>query len=963
MKKIIYISLLLLFSFSNVLAQANALKAQAQSQMKFGRYGEAIDLLNRFISAEPQNYEGYNLRGLCHEKRNQYENAVYDFRSAKKLAPNNKEVSANLSRVVDAWQSLLYNKIEGYKREIAINPNKPVNYLEIGKSFKNLGNWENAELWYDQYLSREDASADEMIRYTEILAKNNHIQKGLPYLKTYTERYPRDHRLWSRYGYFLMWAGQNRAAITAFETALELRPYFKEAQDGLDQAKGKGYIYTINDTSSKYNYGMPTPSKIKAQEYPIDRYYRLLKSNPKDQNTRKKLIEELYAAKRFSEALDQMKLLANELSETEWFSNYWELIKESRDSLATIKVAEYASKVENNPGDREAVKNLASAYAELGDYDEALEVLDKYFEATSSFDKELNYRYAQYATWNYDYEKALNQLNTLLQKDPSNLDYQLLYAQISVWTVSDLNTAIEYFQNVLRKEPNNLYALLGLSSANVWQKDFIASKDYLSKADKLYPESREVEAVKQFYDRAVEAQKQAEVFNIRAEAQQLAMDGNCEQGARMYEDYFTKITAPSKVELAEYADILGCAQEYSAAIEIYNKILDEEYDFDIALRKAALNLWSGDSALALVELQKLSADKPNHFEANFFLGNAYERIRDFDEAESVYNDLLDKHEDSVATFTEKQIAQVNERLTFIDNIEVYSYNPMLSGILSNIAVIPLAAYYQDNQQFRFTSVGGKLETSLTSFMGVGVSLVKTNLSSGVMGSANFTSFKGEVFVKPIESITAKAGFGKTSTEFGTSKPLFDVLAQYNSKNFMAQIGYEKNDARVILYSPTILYNPLEVRLFRAISELTYNKQLVASFNFKYMNISDENKANDFNLRLGKKFDKELTIGYEYFFSNFKFRSYYYYSPQKHNSHSVWGNYDIVDEDDLKLKIGGKIGYIPEGEYIIRELNSSVQYKPLKYFTLAANFNLGSTFREDAAYNSVSAYLSAYLNFF
>jgi tetratricopeptide (TPR) repeat protein len=117
---------------------------------------------------------------------------------------------------------------------------KGINYCEIGKSNKPRGNRSLAEQWNYEFLKREEASADEIIRYSEILAKNGHIEKGEKILKIYVEKYPRDHRLWSRYGYFTLWLGKTKIAIEAFQTALEIRPFFLEAQDGLDQALGKG---------------------------------------------------------------------------------------------------------------------------------------------------------------------------------------------------------------------------------------------------------------------------------------------------------------------------------------------------------------------------------------------------------------------------------------------------------------------------------------------------------------------------------------------------------------------------------------------------------------------------------------------------------------------------------------------------------------------------------------------------
>ena len=83
-----------------------------------------------------------------------------------------KDINNNLNRATQNWYGQLYKKIEGHKREIAINPGKAVNYLEIGKCFKNFGNWSKAEEWYDDYLKREEPSADEVIRYTANTCKD-----------------------------------------------------------------------------------------------------------------------------------------------------------------------------------------------------------------------------------------------------------------------------------------------------------------------------------------------------------------------------------------------------------------------------------------------------------------------------------------------------------------------------------------------------------------------------------------------------------------------------------------------------------------------------------------------------------------------------------------------------------------------------------------------------------------------
>ncbi len=60
----------------------DAYKRTALSHMQAGRYGEAIDQLNKYISATPEESDGYNLRALWFVKRQEYQNAVLDYRRA-----------------------------------------------------------------------------------------------------------------------------------------------------------------------------------------------------------------------------------------------------------------------------------------------------------------------------------------------------------------------------------------------------------------------------------------------------------------------------------------------------------------------------------------------------------------------------------------------------------------------------------------------------------------------------------------------------------------------------------------------------------------------------------------------------------------------------------------------------------------------------------------------------------------
>ena len=60
---------------------------------------------------------------------------------------------------------------------------------------------------------------------------------------------------------------------------MKFRPFFKEAIDGLNLAQGRGSVYTVNDTSYRYNKLTGTFQKPRGREYPIDRYFKILKQS------------------------------------------------------------------------------------------------------------------------------------------------------------------------------------------------------------------------------------------------------------------------------------------------------------------------------------------------------------------------------------------------------------------------------------------------------------------------------------------------------------------------------------------------------------------------------------------------------------------------------------------------------------------------------------------------------------
>lgn len=1026
--KILFIIFIFFTAIIYPQTRSEGLKRQAEFLISEGRYKEAIDQLHKFISANPQLAEGYHIRGLCYEKTTEFQYAVLDLRRARRLDPGNQGIQKDLNRVIAVWHKQLYQKIEGHERDIAIDPNYAFSYLEIGKCYRWLEEWNNAEIWYDEYLKRDDkASPDEIIRYTEILTKTGSITKGEKILKKYVERYPGDWRLWSRYGYFTLWLGKYKIAEDAFIKALDFKPFFKEAEDGLDQVHNQAYMLKYQPRSFE-------------RVYPIDRYYSTLKKDPENDETRFNLINELVTADRYEEAYQQLQFLQSKYSEEERFKNLYKTVTEHRDSTYNDKIARYTEVLKNNPDDKETVIKLAEAYANLLYYDSAIEILSEYLQnVPEDQDLDARFLYAKYCAWNYEWENAITQLNKLLEHDPENLDYQLLRGQIAVWTVLDFDVAEKYLLNVISKRPDDLSALFSLASMYSWKKNFPEAKKYLDEAKRLDPTNPEVESAESNYALHVSAYEEVQVFEIRKDAGILALEGKCEESRTKYEEYFSKRTAPTRDELIEYADVVTCTGDYPKAIEIYTQLLDEEFDYKIALQRARNYYYNKDTVTARTELESLSKLSPDDNEAKLYLADAYavtaqpykaeeiyrylktqtedssevkqldERMallgeyfimnHDLDKANDLYDELLENTADTslirningkrlylgdayaladewgeaediydelldAATDT-ADIRIINQRISWIPP-SAFSRGLSSFGNIAtptNVGLAPFFTSYRDNQDFTLLNYGGRVDAGFVGFLGLGALWSRTNISINNY-ERNLTTLKGvgSIFFSKIVSLAFS--YGVLTIPGEQNKNVGDAAFRIEEpEHFSIAAYYENNDARLLLYSQNMLFVRLKSELYRFSGYYQYKDVSRISMLYGYYKISDTNKGNDFQIRLGKKFFENSMLGYEYYFADYAFVSQYYYSPQKFASHSLWGEYKYQVAPPVVTKIGGKIGYVPDADFIVSELYGEINYKPALYFNLTGRIGYADSFRYDSSYKSLNASLSVYWSVF
>ncbi len=940
-----FLIILLLLSNSYILSQSISsiqFKNDALVLMNGGRYGEAIDQWNKYISENPQRADGFNYRGICFEKRGSYENAIYDYRTAKKLSPSDKEIASNLNRALNDWYKILYNNIEGYKREIAINPNLPKNYLEIGKCYKDLGDWYEAEIWYDSYLEKEEASADEILRYAEILAKNNHISKGEPILKSFTEKYPTDHRLWSKYGYFLMWLGKNKLAIDAFTKSLEIRPYFKEALDGLDLAKGKGYIYTINDTTSGFNYGMRPGVK----EYAIDKYYRLLKNDPSDDQTRFKLIDELIKAKRFEEAYQQLEYLSPRYPDQKSYIELYDKIMTLRKSYYADRINYYKNLLDKDSNNRKAIIELGKFYLYSKDYDLTIQLYRNYLIQNPN-DNEIRFRLVEILTWKNDLCAAKDEVNTLTKSDASKVEYQLLAARIYYWLDVDLTESKKLFNRVLEKEPNNLEALIGLANVLIRTEEVESAENIVKKIETIDKTNKDLSQLKHNLQSLQINKENQKQFQILEDARKDVSEGDYDQAISGFNQFLT-ITGKNKNVSLELADVYLKKSDVKNAIKIYDDILKSDYDYNIDKQKAKILYWQGDSVLALREFKKLVQKNPEDIEAKLFLGDAYLKNNQLQNARNVYNELLSLSPNSYI---------IKQRLSWTGGTEKFS----VEDLPTYLQAIPQAYYFTDNTDFKLENFGFGLDMGLTNSVAIGIYGARGNLYSA-NDNLRFTQIKGSGYFKLNQFITGMASFGQTHFANEKQENIIDVTLTAVKKNVYLISGFlNYSDAAFILYSPFLVNTRLNAYYYGLNIDYRFKNNFTINGKAARLNISDNNEGNQFQGRIGKVFEDDISAGYEYYFYSFKKFTSLYWSPKNFESHSIWLDWNMFTDESTKFILGGKVGLIPQNDYILSEFFASLNYKILSSLSLTAKFTTGSSSRSNVGYRSKSLQAGIYWN--
>ena len=398
----------------------------------------------------------------------------------------------------------------------------------------------------------------------------------------------------------------------------------------------------------------------------------------------------------------------------------------------------------------------------------------------------------------------------------------------------------------------------------------------------------------------------------------------------------------------ELADTYLKNSDLTSALKVYDELLKENYDFDIAKQKAKILFWEGDSLLALKELKTLNKLNPNDIETKLFLGDAYLKSGQTQNARRIYEELLSQSPNSHILKT---------RLSWVGGGERY----FGESIGSFIQLKPQTYYFTDNTDFKLNNIGLGVDVGITNSVMLGISGYR-----GALFSANdnlrFNQIKGTGYFKLNEIISANASFGQTYFTNNKQENIIDISLNANKKNIYDLTGYlNYSDAAFILYSPFLVNTRLNAYLYGVNAVYRFKNNFMISGKFSELDVSDKNTGQQAQARIGKYFENDLTAGYEYYYYTFKYFTSLYWSPKNFESHSLWIDWNLFTDQTASLILGGKVGLIPQNDYVLSEFYASFNYSFSPSISFSAKLMTSSSSRSNVGYRSTSIQAGVFWN--
>ena len=393
--------------------------------------------------------------------------------------------------------------------------------------------------------------------------------------------------------------------------------------------------------------------------YPVDRHTYRLRFNPNDLIVRYQLVDALMAAEppRYAEALDVLTdpRYANPMDPG--YRGRLQAIQETQLRRALARVEELEAMVATNPADEAAWRELIPLYTILERSDDVIRAYVRVIELRPE-DRQVRAEYVDALRVNGYPEKASEQAAWLADRDPNNPVIQRLYVMTG-FALDELDARGEGFLSALLGNRNMKDAelLVETSAYRLRRGDLESAEIMLQRAEQVDDArySTQIGAMKHLLARETLRRGQEEQFAILNEARRLVAARRFDEAITSYEQYFEVRGKRTRGEVLELAGVYAAKEDYEESVSIYQSLLSELYEYDVAKEMAKVQTYRQDWSGALATLERLQRENPRDYEVRFMQADAMRQLGLYAQARAIYEEALLIVEDS-PTVEEKTVS-------------------------------------------------------------------------------------------------------------------------------------------------------------------------------------------------------------------------------------------------------------------------------------------------------------------
>jgi len=359
-----------------------------------GRCDEAIVCFRKAIELDPKDDERnaavlYTDLGIALETGGKLDEAIASYRRAIELDPKHVAAYANLGNCLKAHGEL-DEAINAHRRAIELDPNLAAAYSNLGNCFSDQGKLDEAIASYRKAIELDPIFADAYANLGVVLYRLEKWDEAIASCRKAIEFDPKLVQAHSTVGAALKAQGKLDEAIASYRRAIELDPTDAIAHNNL------GAIFT--------NQGK--------REEAIACYRKAIELDPNCVTAYQNLCADLIQLGMWGEAITSLRkaIELNPTSASIHNSMAWSLATcvdpEFRDAHKAVMHGEKA--VELAPGDGDPWNTLGVAYYSAGNWDKAIETLNRSIELRDGGDS-FDFFFLAMAHWQLEHKDEARQ--------------------------------------------------------------------------------------------------------------------------------------------------------------------------------------------------------------------------------------------------------------------------------------------------------------------------------------------------------------------------------------------------------------------------------------------------------------------------------------------------------------------------------------------------------------------------